>query len=468
MSLLTALFDQGKIYNFEHAFGGAKDITTQAMQEAIKDWARLYYQTQPTKDEDPCQRIPAVVVTKLTKTTFAEYVAAPAKQSNGSEFIVAVLAALEHRRKKAMQQALIGGQCFLKPIFGPQGLAFSVIPRGCYIPLGRDEQDNITDIGTAERTIQGRSYFTLLERRTVDVNGYLTIRNKLFMSDSEDVLGQEVSLTSLEKYVQLVPEYTYTTPVYSLGLIPIKTPMENCVDGSPEPVAVYAPAVGLIHNINRNEALLNGEFDRGQSRIIVPETMMKRDDKTGRRGLVGNVFSAGPMLDSENITIFSPELREASFLARKTEYLRNVESLIGLKRGLLSEVEAQERTAKEITSSEGDYNLTIIDFQEMWEGAVREAVRVCVVLGRMYEVYKGPDIDPEKDVTISWGNGILYDEDQVWVELKGMAAAGMLKPEIAVGWYFDMPYETPADLQKIREKYMPEIEEMIAGVDGEE
>lgn len=301
----------------------------------------------------------------------------------------------------------------------------------------------------------------------MDANGYLTIRNKLFMSDSENVLGQEVSLTSLEKYVQLVPEYTYTTPVYSLGLIPIKTPMENCVDGSPEPVAVYAPAVGLIHNINRNEALLNGEFDRGQSRIIVPDTMMK-GDKDGRRGLSGNVFAAGPMLDSENITIFSPELREASFLARKTEYLRNVESLIGLKRGLLSEVEAQERTAKEITSSEGDYNLTIIDFQEMWEGAVREAVRVCVVLGRMYEVYKGPDIDPEKDVTISWGNGILYDEDQVWVELKGMAAAGMLKPEIAVGWYFDMPYETPADLQKIREKYMPEIEEMIAGGDGEE
>ena len=168
------------------------------------------------------------------------------------------------------------------------------------------------------------------------------------------------------------------------------------------------------------------------------------------------------MLPEEaNIAIFSPELREASFLARKTEYLRNVESLIGLKRGLLSEVEAQERTAKEITSSEGDYNLTIIDFQEMWETAVREAVRVCDILGRMYRVYTGPEIDPVKDVAISWGNGILYDEDKVWTEYKYLVSAGLLKPEIAVGWYFDMPTETPADLEKVREKYMPEIEQLL-------
>jgi len=469
MSLLSALFDQGKIYNFEHAFG-AKDITTTAMQEAIKDWARLYYQSEPTKDEDPCQRIPAAIVSKLTKTTFSEYVATPAKRSEGVDFILSILAALERSRKKAMQQALIGGQIFLKPVFGAQGLSFTVIPRGCYIPLGRDERDNITDIGTAERTVQGRSYFTLLERRTVDAAGSLTIRNKLFMSDAEDTLGQEVSLYSLDKYALLVPEMTYTTPVHSLGLIPVRVPMENCVDGSPEPVAVYAPAVGLIHNINRNEALLNGEFDRGQSRVIVPDYMMRRTDDKGnvRRGLTGNVFTAAPMTGEEGgITIFSPELREASFLARKTEYLRNVESLIGLKRGLLSEVEASERTAKEITSSEGDYNLTIIDFQEMWESAVREAVRVCDVLGHIYGQYKGTAINPEKDVTISWGNGILYDEDQVWIELKAMVAAGMLKPEIAVGWYFDMPYDTTADLQKIREKYMPEIEQ-ISEEGGEE
>ena len=104
--------------------------------------------------------------------------------------------------------------------------------------------------------------------------------------------------------------------------------------------------------------------------------MMTMDENGERRALCDNVFTAiDDMPENVGITIFSPAFREQSFLARKTEYLRNCETLIGLKRGILSEVEAVERTAKEITSSEGDYNLTIIDFQQMWEKAVREAVQ---------------------------------------------------------------------------------------------
>lgn len=68
--------------------------------------------------------------------------------------------------------------------------------------------------------------------------------------------------------------------------------------------------------------------------------------------LAGMTFSS--ILVSENtLAIFSPALREQSFLARKQSYLRAVESIIGLKRGLLSEVEEVERTAKEIISSAG-------------------------------------------------------------------------------------------------------------------
>ena len=205
MSIFSALFDQGKVYNFEQAFG-VKDITSNAMREAIKDWAQLYYQTEATKNEDPCQRIPVVIVSKLTKTTFSEYVAASADKSIGSEYVSSVLSALDRSRKKAMQQALIGGQCFLKPIFGPSGLSFSVISRGNYMPLGMDERDIITDVGTAERTIEGRRYYTFLERRRVDPAGNLIIESKLYQSETSQILGYQVPLTTLEKYANLVPE----------------------------------------------------------------------------------------------------------------------------------------------------------------------------------------------------------------------------------------------------------------------
>ena len=446
MSIWSAL---NSAYSYEDAFQ-AKDCTSQAMRDAVKEWSRLYYQQEPTEDSDPCQRIAYTIVNKLAKTAFGEYTAA-----STDSYAQAVLTSLDAEKKKAMQQALIGGEAWLKPVPGPRGFTFTVVRREDALIFGRDSQGRPTDIGTAEYTTEGRSFYTLLERRTVDSRGYLAIRNMLYRSEMQNHLGQRVPLATLVRYEALPEEYTYREPLGGLGLARLKTPLENCVDGSQDGVSVYAPAVGLIHNVDRNEALLNGEFDRGQSRIIASDDLLRRG-RDGKRRLEDNIFVG---IDDDpkavGLTIFSPELREQSFLARKQSYLRAAESIIGLKRGLLSEVEEVERTAKEITSSAGDYNLTIIDFQSMWAEAVREAVRLCGILGRLYHVPDAHEVT-EDAVTIDWGNGILYDEDKTWADYLDMVARGLLKPEIALGWRFGMPTETEADLAKIRAKYMPE------------
>lgn len=47
-----------------------------------------------------------------------------------------------------------------------------------------------------------------------------------------------------------------------------------------------------------------------------------------------------------------------------------------------------------------------------------------------------------------------------------MVASSMIKPEIAIAWYYNLPFpETPKDLENIRSKYMPEIEQMTEGGD---
>ena len=456
MSIITALFDKS-VHGYADAFK-ATDKTSDAMKEAIKDWFALYYQKEPTKDEDPCQQIPYTIVRKLTKTTFSEYTASAAKED---AFITTVLSTLDKKKKRAMDLALIGGECLLKPVplIRAGSWRWTVVARTNILVFARDVEGTMTDIGTAEHTTYGNDYYTLLERRTVDENGYLTIRNRLYKSTSQNEIGTPISLKALPQYEELPAEYTFQTPIGSIGLVTVRTPVANCVDGSHDGVSVYAAAVGLIHNINRNEAQLNGEFDRGESRVIVSEDLLKRE-KDGRKTITDHVF-VGVNDDPETtgITIFSPELRDASFHARKQEYLRNAESIIGLKRGLLSEVEAQERTAKEITSSEGDYNLTIIDFQEMWANAVKEAVRLCGVLGKLYGIAGAHEVQDD-EVSIDWGNGILYDEDKTWADYLDMVARGLLKPEIALGWRFGMPTETPEDLQKIRGKYMPDAEQM--------
>lgn len=446
MSIISALTTA---YNYEDAFN-AMDCTSHEMKLAINEWFKLYYEREATEKIDPCQRIAYTIVNKLTKTTFGEY-----RTTSEDGFVSDVLNSLDYKKRKAMQLALVGGEIFLKPFPAKDGFSFSVISRLNTLVFGRDAEGIPIDIGTAEHVIEGQKYYTLLERRTVDAKGFLTIRNMLYQSESYGLLGHRVSLKSLSRYEALPEKYTYSVPLYGLGVVYIKTPMENCVDGSQDGVSVYAPAVGLIHNIDRNEAQINGEFNRGESRIIASADLLRKD-KDGRRRFDSNLF-VGLDDDPEEVgvTIFSPELREQSFLARKQEYLRNAENIIGLKRGLLSEVEAAERTATEITSSAGDYNLTIIDFQQMWENALKEAVVLCGKLGQLYKI-KGAHEVHSDDVLVDWGNGILYDEDKAWADYQSMVAAGLLKPEIAVGWRFGMPTDTEADLKRVREKYMPE------------
>ena len=48
-----------------------------------------------------------------------------------------------------------------------------------------------------------------------------------------------------------------------------------------------------------------------------------------------------------------------------------------------------------------------------------------------------------------------------------MVASGLLKPEIALGWRFNMPTDTEAQLAKIRKKYMPDTEDTENTEDGE-
>ena len=439
--------------DYEMAFR-AVDMTSPEMKKAIQRWQNLYYEKAATPDYDPCQRIPYTIVRKLTKTAFSEY-SASSKDAFASE----ILDAADAKKKSAMQKALIGGESGLKPIPTASGFHFAVVSRPNILVFGRDGDGNMTDIGMAEHSIRDRFYYTLLERRTVDDSGYLTITNRLYRSNDQNSLGQAVALTELPQYAELAEEYTFPEPLGSVGVAWLKTPIDNSVDGSPDGVSVYDAAVGLIENINRNEAQINGEFERGKSRIIASADMLEVDEVGGRKNLSASVFTAvDESPDDIGITIFSPALREQSYLARKTEYLRNVENVIGLKRGLLSEVEAAERTATEVTSSEGDYNLTIIDFQQMWESALREAVRLCGVLGRMYRIPGAHDVEDDS-IAVDWGNGVLFDEEKTWADYKDMVAAGLLKPEIALGWKFNMPRDTEAQLAKIRKKYMPEVVE---------
>lgn len=451
MSVLGAALGR-QISSFAQAYPGARDCTTAAMNAAIEDWFRLYFDREVTDEEDPCQRLPYTVVSKLSRSCFAEYRAAA---DGGEPFVAGVLDGLDGVRRKAMQLALIGGEAWLKPVPGPGGFGFSVMRRDMVTVLGRSPDGEATALGSAELTMENGKFYTLLERRSLDEAGRLVIENKLFCSWDGQSIGTPVGLSALPRYAALEPK-AVVGDVGGLGLVSLRLPLENCVDGSPDPVSVYAAATGLIHNINRNERQLDREFDHGESRVFASADLLDKR-KNGRPVLPPGLFvGIDDDIANTGVTVFAPALRQESFLARKREYLRNLESLIGLKRGILGEVEAAQRTATEVTSSQGDYSLTIQELQQLWESAVRRAVALCGRLGRLYRIPGAFQPDPARAVRIDWGNGVLFDKDREWADTLQLVNAGLLKPEIALAWKYSLPWETDEDLARVRQRLMPE------------
>ena len=128
------------------------------------------------------------------------------------------------------------------------------------------------------------------------------------------------------------------------------------------------------------------DFLNGASRVFASEDLL-RPDASGARGLRDDLFVGLPD-DPANVgvTVYSPTLREGSYLARKQDILRSCESLLSLRRGILSETnaETQPRTATEITAASVDYDLTIRSLQKAWEDCADDALFICSCLDRAY------------------------------------------------------------------------------------
>lgn len=387
---------------FKEGFGEGGETASAAMKAALKDWFSLYFDREKTEQEDPSQRLGFVIVQKLSRACFAEY---RSKASDG--FYQNTLAALDRVKGRAMQMALIGGTAWLKPVPDAQNgkIWFSVIRRDRALVLERDAEGAPSAIGTSCCWQKNGRVFTLLEKRSTDKLGQLVIESRLFESSRGANLGRPVSLSMLPQTAGLSPKLVLP-PVGGLGLVPLAMPAENCVDGSADGVGVLAPCAKLLHAIDEGERQLDREFEHGASRVFASADLLRRRGKS--RELPEGLFVG---LDddpsSTGLTIFAPELRVNSFLARKAEQLRALETLAGLKRGLLGPVEASPRTATEVTSSEGDYALTIRELREAWQQAAQNALELAARLAKIYGIAAA---DEAPGLEIDWGDDNLRTE----------------------------------------------------------
>lgn len=452
MALLSAI-RSGAALTYEEAFG-AKDITSEQMTRTTKACFELYYDDIDNKDLDSAQRIPVVIVDSFEKTTFAEYDVSTDEDFD-NEVMAKTLESIENIRKEAFQFTLIGGEGFIKPILKKGQFVFVYIKRPNVYVFGRDEQGNVNDIGLIEKTSaeeSGRTYYyKLLERRTVDNEGYLEITYALYRADSDKELGTKVPLNRLGKYSNLREYISFPIPLDGLGLVPIKTPITNCVDGSKDGVPIYAPAIKEIQKLYKHEKRIDNEYELTEPHLVTSVDVQRRDEK-GRLIEIPKYITAAidDNIKEVGMTLYNPAPNQTQLESRENQIKRNIEDLINMYRGFLSNVENMDRTATEVETSMAKAANTISALQGMWAPVITDTLSLCSKLAKLHNL---PWPGKEPEITISWGNGILYDEEQEYNRLNGQVSQGNLRPEYLLEWL----EIHPLDEQRIEElrKLMP-------------
>ena len=185
----------------EQAFGRG-DVTGPKMQAAIREWFDLYF-GRAFPGEDPADRLPVLIVSKLCRAVFAEYESRLAPGGAKTGWMAGNLRALDAVKGRAMQAALVGGECLLKPVPAGKGFAFVPVRRDCFAPLGRDAEGRLQAVGTMELLSGAGRHYMLLERRSAGADG-LTIETRLFEL-AGGRLGREAPLAALPATADLRP-----------------------------------------------------------------------------------------------------------------------------------------------------------------------------------------------------------------------------------------------------------------------
>lgn len=433
------------VQSFEDEFG-EKDISSPIMQQAVSEWFNLYYDAEmASENSDSSQRIPCVVVSEVYNAVFGEYESSVDDETMGS-----VIDNIDAIKDDIFQETLVGGEGFIKPIPKDNGFVFSFINRNSYVVLAKDEEGNVTSIGMSEKTIRGKYYYTLLERRTV-ADGKLVIECQVFKSHDRDTLGERGVLDEI--YPGLQPESTLE--INNLGLIPVKLPIKNCVDGSEDGVSIYAMAVKEIRKLYKHDARTEDEYELTAPHLVASIDVQRRNKK-GELVEIPKYITA---LDEDNsdvgLTIYNPTPNQQELEARENQILRSIENLVNLRRGILSHVETDDRTATEVATSSARYALLIKKLQGMWSEMLGTAMEICAQLGQIYLNWGNKEL-PE--VVVSWGNGVLYDEDKEYNRLYQLVAGGHLKPEYLIKWM---------EIHKMEEKEIAEIRQAFMPMDSE-
>lgn len=439
---------------------------SEEMQQAIADWTDIYMDKPYWKDEDSgiftlglgktiCQTLQSQVLSEMESVILSESEVEPTEGANtrASYLNEQYEKHLLNKLSEKLEVAMATGGMIFKPYVSGSEIYVDFCRQGTFVPVGFDDDGNITDIVFPDSFIADGFVYTKIERQIFDsVNHTITIENRAYRAkveqndtDSQD-LGIEIPLEAVTKWASLEPE-TIIEDVERPLFGYYRVPLANNIDiDSPLGISVFSPAVDMIRRADEQFSRLDWEYEGGQLAIDVDVSALQVTE--GYYGTSFNLDKARQRLyrtldlgQDDTYKEFAPSLRDANFMTGLEKYLMRIEDMIGLARGSLSEVGAEARTATEIRILKQRTYITISSNQTALENALNDLVYAMDALATLY------NLAPQGDYNFNteWKDSVLTDtQEELNQRLQLLDAGVESKIELRM-WYKGEDLETATE-----------------------
>ncbi len=329
-----------------------------------------------------------------------------------------------------LQEGLGIGAFILKPLTGGSS---ECLAADQFVILSFDDDGKPNDILFLTKKRAGENKFYTRTERHYLHHGTLTIENKCYFSESKDTIGKECLLDSVPEWANIVPGPTSFPGMNKMDFGYFRVPLKNRVDGSACGVSIFSGACDLIKRADIQYGRLDWEYDSGERVIHVDERALNHDKKRGGvqmkhlkerlyRGL--NIDqSSGDLLKE-----YSPGMRDEAYIRGLEKVYRQIEFVVGLSYGDLSDAQEVDKTATEIRASKQRKYNRVTAIQENLKDCLSDFVDALAFHNGMFT--------SGYEFTCRFNDSILSDEEtERQQDRQDVAMGAMTLLDYRMKWY---------------------------------
>lgn len=326
-----------------------KDVTlSQSMIDAINEWKQMLDGKASWTDDT----VKSLRIEEGICREFADAVLVELETSIDNDRLNEVYKKCIADLNENLQEGLGLGSFCLKPL-GPNSAEFVAADK--FIPINFSDSGKPVDLAFLTVKRAGEvDYYTKVERHYF-TDGNLTIENKCYHSQSPNDIGQICSLQSVSEWENIIPGPVMYPGMQQMDFGYYRNPLKNKVDGSACGVSIFASATERIEKADIQGARMDWEFESGERAVHVDDRALKaKSGKTFMPRLNKRLYRGLNLEDGKDKELYkeySPDMRDESYKRGLEEYKREIEFIVGLAYGDLSDVQEVSKTATEVKVS---------------------------------------------------------------------------------------------------------------------